>query len=110
MIGVEAMGVGQVSELEVGERVAGRGGRCTARPEQGSRLEEAIRNRQGEEGEMLMGEIWGGGTEKEAFVQYASSNNPEDADETDLGSEKTEREIGGERKYRIARDMDSKHH
>lgn len=38
---------------------------------------------------MLMGEIG----EKEAFVQDASSNNGEDADETDL-SGKTERERG----------------
>lgn len=46
-----------------------------------------------------------------AFVQGASSNDAEDAGGTDL-SEKTGRE--GEKreegKYRIARDVDSKHH
>jgi len=49
---------------------------------------------------MLLGAVGGdlGETEKrEAFVQCASSNNPGDADETDLRGEKTEKEIRGEK-------------
>lgn len=84
--------------------------RSTARPEQSPRLDRGkVRRQYGIDKGRRVKCCWGR-RKKEAFVQYASSNNPEDADETDLGGEKTEREIGGKRRYRIARDTDSKHH
>lgn len=59
------------------------------------------------EDEMPMGEIveW---QKKRPFEVYASSNNAEDANGTDLRNGRTE--VEGRERYRTARDMDSKHH
>lgn len=45
---------------------------------------------------------------KRPFGVYVSSDNAEDANETDLRNGRTEIEEG--ERYRTARDMDSKHH
>lgn len=55
-----------------------------------------------------MGEIDEWQKRKRPFEVYASSNNAEDAEETDLRDDRVE--IEERERYRTARDMDSKHH